>query len=48
MRVSRTPHVSQAGMDDTMNIQHTNLLHAANDLERIGDHISDLPQGKLV
>ena len=34
--------VSQFGMDDSMSILHTGLLHAANDIERISDHAENI------
>lgn len=36
--------VSQSGMDEAMSIRHTGLLHAANDVERVSDHATNIAE----
>ena len=36
--------MSLSGMDDAMSIRHTGLLHAANDMERVSDHATNIAE----
>ncbi len=37
-------HISQKGLSPELSIKHTGLLHAVNDIERIGDHAENIAQ----